>query len=189
MRSAAALLAGLLVLAACSSGPQGGNGWVEGGGLVTVIEPDDRPDAPEVAGTAVTGEDVALSDYAGDIVVINIWGSWCPPCRAEAPVLAEVSSELVDRGVSFLGIAIRDNAAASRAFEERYGIEYPSIDDPGGRQLLGFREYPANAVPVTYVIDPDGRIAARVLDEIERSTLVGLLEDVADEYDVDLGEL
>lgn len=184
----AVLLAGCLVLAGCSGGgSQGGQGWVGGEGLVTTIDPDDRPEAPEVAGTSLTGEQVALADFSGDIVVLNIWGSWCPPCRAEAPVLAEVSAELRDRGVSFLGVAIRDNTASARAFEQRYGIEYPSIDDPGGRQLLGFAgSYPAAAVPVTYVITPDGLIAARVLDEVDRSTLTGLIEDVAAEYDIDL---
>lgn len=190
IQAGAALLAAVLALSACGDGPRGSGGWVEGDGMVTILEPDDRPDAPEVSGTAVTGEDVDLGDYEGDIVVLNVWGSWCPPCRAEAPVLAELSDELADRDVSFIGIAIRDNTAAARAFEQRYGIEYPSIDDPGGVQLLGFADsLPAAAVPTTYVFDPDGRIVARVLDEVERSTLAGLIADVAEEYDIDVGDL
>lgn len=93
-------------------------------------------------------------------------------------MLAELSQELAD--VQFLGIVVRDQVDAARAFEDKFGIEYPSIFDQGGTQLLGFvgASYPAAAVPTTYVIDAEGRIAARILDEVDRGTLTGVIDEI-----------
>ena len=84
----------------------------------------------DVSGAALSGDPLALSDLRDRVVVVNVWGSWCPPCREEAPVLAKVSAEYAARGVSFVGINVRDNPAAARAFEENYGSTIPASRTP-----------------------------------------------------------
>lgn len=151
-------------------------------GLVTEFPVTDRGQPVAVDGTTLTDDLLALTDLRGQVVVLNVWGSWCPPCREEAPVLATVSTEYADRGVSFVGINVRDNRAAAVAFERRYDITYPSIEDQGGRALLALNQYvPANAVPVTLVLDRQGRVAARVLGAVEAGTLTALLDTVLTE--------
>lgn len=133
----------------------------------------------DVSGATLSGDPLALSDLRDRVVVVNVWGSWCPPCREEAPVLAKVSAEYAARGVSFVGINVRDNPAAARAFEENYGIDYPSIEDTDGRVVLALDQYiPASAVPVTLVLDREGRVAARVLGAVRETTLRRLLDTV-----------
>lgn len=95
-------------------------------------------------------------------------------------MLEEVAQQYADRGVQFLGLNVRDQTAAARAFEERIGTTYPSIVDSDGRQQLGFADsLPSQAIPTTWVIDAKGRVAARVIDpELRASTLSGVLDDV-----------
>ncbi len=180
----AALLATLLLAAGCT-GPSlssgGEQGFVTSDGSVSVLEPSEReaPDG-EVAGETVDGEPVALADYAGDVVVMPVWGSWCAPCIAEAPLLADAARDLSDDGVSFLGINNRDyDEASARRFTENFDLPYPSLYDPEGNLLLNFRgTLPPLAVPTTVVIDADGRVAARIIGELNASTLYGVVEDV-----------
>jgi len=109
-----------------------------------------------------------------------VWGSWCGPCRAEAPMLAEAARDLEDDGVVFLGIDSRDpNEAQVRRFLERFDIPYDSIYDPDGITLLSFHgTLPPNTIPSFVFIDAEGRVAARALDSMTRSTLYGVVEDV-----------
>lgn len=183
----AASLATLALVAGCA-GPSlssgGEQGFVTSDGSVLVLEPSER-DAPdgEVAGETVDGEPVALADYAGDVVVMPVWGSWCAPCIAEAPMLADAARDLSDDGVSFLGINNRDyDEASARRFTENFDIPYPSLYDPEGNLLLNFRgTLPPLAVPTTVVIDADGRVAARIIGKVNTSTLYGVVEDVLGE--------
>ena len=144
---------------------------------VTEYPVADRGRPVELSGGTLTDETLDLTDMRGDVVVVNVWGSWCVPCRIEAPVLARVSQEYRQRGVSFVGVNVKDNRAAAVAFEEEYGITYPSIEDTDGRAVLALSQYvPASAVPVTLVLDRDGRVAARVLGAVREATLRALLE-------------
>lgn len=185
LRRTPLLLAVLLlsaVLAACSDdvGSSGDSGFVSGKGIITRLAVDERKQPGEVAGETVDGEQISLADFEGRTVVVNVWGSWCAPCRAEAPDLVAASEELADRDVVFLGINSRDlDKAAARAFQRRFEVPYPSIYDQQGRTLLAFRgTLSPNAIPSTVVIDDQGRVAASVIGEVSRSTLVGLVEDV-----------
>jgi len=114
-------------------------------------------------------------------VVVNVWGSWCPPCRAEAPMLAGAARDLKSRDVEFLGINTRNpEQAGPRAFERRYKIPYASIYDPGGRTLLAFHgTLPPNSIPSTVVIDRRGRVAASVIGSVSRTTLDDLVDDAS----------
>lgn len=149
---------------------------------VTAYPVGDRSAPVVVTGDSLTGEVLSTEDLRGDVVVLNVWGSWCAPCREEAPVLAATSQRLADRGVSFLGINVRDNTAAALAFEKRFGIDYPSIADVDGQALLSLNQFvPANAVPVTLVLDRQGRVAARIIGVLTATSLASALDPVIDE--------
>lgn len=186
----AAVLAVLVVLTGCSESKadQTTGGFVSANGAITVVEPAEREPAPDLAGEDLHGDQIALSDFGGRTVVVNVWASWCGPCRQEAPELGAAAKALKDDDVRFLGIAIRDEASSALAFNKRYDVPYPSINDPASRTLLGFRDsLPAIAVPTTYIIDDQGRVAVRILDKTTKSTLIGLVEDVQS-GDVDAGD-
>ena len=145
---------------------------------IDVYPVGERERAPQLEGTTLDGDAFALSDWAGQVVVINVWGSWCVPCRTETPELVRLANEYADRGVRFLGINIRDNSAAARSFEDRYKVPYPSLEDPNGRLLLNFRDViPTSVVPSTVVIDRRGDVAARIIGPVTYPTLKGLLAD------------
>ena len=183
--SALLLLAVLTVggLAGCSSdvGGSGDQGYVAGNGIITTLDVAHRKAPGPVAGRTLEGKPVSLSDYAGKVVVVNVWGSWCAPCRAEAPMLADAARDLAARDVVFLGIDSRDpSTAAARAFVRRFEVPYPSIYDQRGSTLLSFRgTLTPNSVPSTVVVDRQGRVAASVLGEVTRTTLYDLVDDVA----------
>lgn len=160
----------------------GSSGISEVGRAVTEYPPAERGEPVDIAGTTLGGDRFALEDLRGEVVVLNVWGSWCSPCRAEAPILGQASRAYADDGVSFLGINVRDNEAAALAFERRYDIPYPSIADYDGRTLLGVNDYvPMSAVPVTLVLDRKGRVAARALGELRKATLTALLDNAVEE--------
>ena len=154
----------------------GGTGDVKPG--LKIFPPDERLPAPPLEGTTLDGDPFSLSDWAGKIVVINVWGSWCGPCRAETPDLVRLAREYDDRGVRFVGINTRDNPAAARSFARRFEMPYPSVVDEDGRVLLGFRNViPTAVVPSSVIVDRKADVAARVIGPVTYSTLKGLLED------------
>lgn len=177
----AAVVAAAVLLSACGAGADLGGSQASNEGFsagLTVYSPAERSAAPDIAGTTLDGEELALSDLRGNVVVINVWGSWCGPCREEAPDLARIARQTADDGVRFVGIDTRDNLAAAKAFVRAFEIPYPSWFDEDGRLLLEFSGIiPVGAVPSTVVIDPEGRIAARVVGKITYGTLRGLVDD------------
>jgi thiol-disulfide isomerase/thioredoxin len=178
-RAAVAALSVVGLCAGCAGVQGGAEGFVSGAGTVTVVEPADRVAAPPIAGETLDGDALALADFAGQLVVLNVWGSWCGPCRSEAPELIEAAAELEAGGVQFLGVNVRDHGQreAAQAFVRRFGVPYPSLYDPDGSSLLGLRPR-ASAIPSPVLIDPDGMVAATVLGEVTSSTLVELVRDV-----------
>lgn len=155
---------------------QQGNGAASG---LTAYPSGGRPPAPELAGETLDGSRIGLADLRGHVVVLNVWGSWCMPCRKEAPDLARAARETSPQGVRFVGIDTRDNADAARAFVRTFKVPYPSLIDKDGQLLLAFNGViPVSAVPSTVVVDPDGRIAARVVGPVTYDTLRGLIDDV-----------
>jgi len=174
-------LACLLALAGCSNdvGSSGNQGYVAGKGIITTVKAADRKQPGEVSGRTLDGEKVSLTDFRGKVVVVNVWGSWCGPCRAEAPMLAQASRDLAGKGVVFLGIDSRDPSKdAAKAFVRRFDVPYASLYDQQGGTLLAFRgTLTPNSVPSTVVVDPQGRVAGSVLGNLSRATLDGLVED------------
>jgi thiol-disulfide isomerase/thioredoxin len=142
-----------------------------------------REDAISLDGEDLAGDPLAVQDFRGKPVVLVVWGSWCAPCREEAPALRTVSKQTRPDGVRFIGINVRDNDASALAFERRYEIEYPSIRTADSQEaLLAFgSKLPASAVPSTMIVDPEGRLAARVIGKSTYSTLSALVEDVVAE--------
>lgn len=166
-----------LVLGACSSAAASSDGYVSGDGTVTTYHVADRLAAPPVSGAALSGQQVSLSGYRGKVVVLNFWGSWCPPCRVEGPFMATMSTEYAARGVQFLGVDVRDNAASARAYLENIGSGYPSLfDGPDGLLVLAFASIvPPEATPSTLVIDRTGRIAVRIIGPTTEPRLAAIL--------------
>jgi thiol-disulfide isomerase/thioredoxin len=148
---------------------------------LTRISPDQRQVLPTVSGPALgSNQTISTQEYRGKVVVINVWGSWCPPCRKEAPDLQAASVETKDVA-QFVGITSKDyDPAPAEAFVRSFKITYPSIYDPTGKVLLAFAgELPPSAIPSTMIIDREGRLAVRVLSEVSKITLVDMINDVA----------
>lgn len=176
----------LAVVAACGeSAADDGAGFVSGDGVIEQVPVTGRTRLPAVTGALLQGGHYDSRDLRGSVVVYNVWGSWCGPCREEAPALRRVAKVTRPRGVRFVGINVRDNDAAALAFERRYRTPYPSIRTADSQQaLLAFgSELPPSAVPSTLVVDRRGRLAARVIGKTSSGTLSVLVEDVLTEED------
>jgi thiol-disulfide isomerase/thioredoxin len=183
------LLAGALVLAGCSDGNntvaaqaagKGDRGYISADGTVESIAVADRRTTIRVQGTTLEGKPLDTSSERGKVVVLNTWGSWCPPCNAEAPDLQKVWQEQQRKGVRFVGIALREEPATGIAFQRRFRITYPSVRWDGGKVLLQLKGK-ATAPPTTLVLDKEGRLAARVSGKVDAGTLSGLVDDVRNE--------
>jgi thiol-disulfide isomerase/thioredoxin len=185
----AAALAAMLILAACASTgadeqtrSAGQVGYPDVARNLTRVPPDQRKELPTISGPALgSTQTISTQDFRGKVVVINVWGSWCPPCRKEAPDLQAASVETKDIA-QFVGITSKDyDPAPAEAFVRSFKITYPSIYDPTGKVLLAFAgELPPSAIPSTMIIDREGRLAVRVLSEVSKITLVDMINDVAD---------
>ena len=182
-RTAASLVAALAfggLLAGCSGGGDAvaGQNYISGDGTVATLPVAERKDPVRLAGATLDGGRLDVSDFRGEVVVLNVWASWCPPCIAEAKDLEQVYRATEGDGVRFVGINTDTDLAAARAHERRFDVTYPSIDSDGGRALLALRgTLQPQAKPTTLVLDREGRVAARVLGKVDASTLTGLVTD------------
>lgn len=190
-RRAALLVAGVaggaLLLSACSGEQPGSSSgdtkFVKGTGEITKVPEGRRTEVPDLSGGAVDGKKLKLSDYRGKVVVLNVWGSWCSPCRAEAPNLAKVAHDTEGKGVQFLGVNTRDlDKANAKAFERTYDIDYPSFYDPSGNLILKFPKNALNpqAIPSTLILDKHGRVAVRALKSLSEKELRSALDPLID---------
>ncbi|MFN2589371.1 MAG: TlpA family protein disulfide reductase [Actinomycetota bacterium] len=133
---------------------------------------------PALSGPGVTGHRVDSSVYAGKMVLINFWASWCAPCRREQPGLEALWRRLGPTGaVAFVGVNHRDNASKANAWIERYGVTYPSISDPGGEIAARFG---VPFLPATILVDRTGQLRYRLIGAQEPDFVEGLLDVVAD---------
>ncbi len=184
---AAVAVAAVLAAAGCDGGqiaandPQSsGQSFVGSSYQSAFYQPAKRPVAPAVSGTTMTGQRLSLASYRGDVVVLNFWGSWCAPCQHEAPALGTLARQLQVSGVRFVGVDIRDEPDAARAFMQQFDVGYPSLNDPDDDIALLFHStVPPADIPTTLVIDRSGRIAARIFGEASYRQLKALVDQVA----------
>lgn len=151
--------------------------YIAGDGSVTEYAAGDRGEPLTVTGTKYDGTVVDSADWAGEVTVVNFWYAACAPCREEAPDLVALHDEYESAGAQFFGVNIRDTEQTAEAFERRFEIPYPSLDDQDGGVLLAMTSYvPPQAVPTTLVIDKEGRVSARILGLADKTTLGALIE-------------
>lgn len=178
MKKFAALLILALTLTGCSGGGTSSNedSFVSGDGSTTFIKISDRKIAPTISGLTLSGTQYT---YTKDkVAVVNVWASWCAPCRAEAPTLAALANKYTD--VAFIGILTRDNPATAEAFQRRFKLPYPTVIDDS--ILIGFKgSLPANAIPSTVILDKKGKVAARISGTVTVAALSELIEKVSKE--------
>jgi thiol-disulfide isomerase/thioredoxin len=171
-------LSSLILLTGCGGGgtSSGQESFISGNGSITFIEESKREAAPVLSGMTLKGVNYSYSGKG--VAVVNVWASWCAPCRAEAPTLASLSTKYSD--VPFIGILTRDNPASAEAFERKFALPYPTLIDDS--VLIGFRKsLPANAIPSTVVLDKNGLVAARISGAITVASLTSLIEKVSSE--------
>jgi peroxiredoxin len=184
---AALTVASALALAGCSSsgssssdsGPE--TSFVKGDGEVTTVAATHRHGPISLSGKDLNGQQLSLGSYRGKVVVINVWGSWCGPCRAEASGFETVYKAEQAKGVQFVGIDTRDlQVPEAQAFVSSHGLTYPSLYDPDGSLLLRFPagSLDPEAIPSTLILDRQGRIAVRALEPLESNQLTQLLAPV-----------
>jgi len=157
-----------------------GKGYISGDGSVEQIPLASRGDPVGLDGATLEGSAWSLASLPpGTLLVLNVWGSWCGPCVAEAPELEKAWTQLQAQGrpVQFLGLDFKEGPEAGLAFQRRYGVTYPSLKYDGGLAILGLQGK-APTVPTTLVLDGSHRIAARILGQTTAVTLTGLVTDV-----------
>ncbi|MDA3021648.1 MAG: TlpA disulfide reductase family protein [Actinomycetota bacterium] len=153
------------------------SGYVAGDGSIVVLPEAGRLPAPSLAGTTLTGGSFDLAQAKGEVVVLNVWASWCAPCRAEAADLEATWASFADDDVQFVGLNTRDSPRSAEAFVKRFKITYPSVVDTDGQLQLLFRDtLPPQAIPSTLLVDKQGRVAARALGIVSESSLRALIE-------------
>lgn len=169
-----ALLPLVLVTACAGAGTSAPNesAFVSGDGVAIYVQKADRKMAPSLNGRTLSG----LNFVGGrKVTVVNVWASWCSPCRAEAPLLEDFATKRTE--IQFIGILTRDNPTAAQSFVKRFKITYPILTDDA--VLAGFRgSLVPNAIPTTIIIDSDGRAAVRISGQVTYALLDNMINKV-----------
>jgi len=138
-------------------------------GLIAAVGRGEKPEAPDFSLPVLgSGEELQLSSLRGNPVVLNVWASWCDPCREEAPALQRAYERWGEQGVVVLGVDYQDATDAALAFVAEHGLTYRSVRDGSGSVLAG---YGVTGVPETFFIDRDGRVVDHVSGPIDLATL------------------
>ncbi|MBK5250433.1 MAG: TlpA family protein disulfide reductase [Actinomycetales bacterium] len=183
-----AAVVGVLLLSGCAGDPvapsasstdEVSSGYVSGDGSVETWPAPDRGEPVELAGASFDEQPVDIGHWRADVVVVNFWYAACPPCRKEAPDLAAVSADYADDGVHLLGVNHTDDPGTALAFERRFEIPYPTLNDVDASGVAAMQgAVPLQAMPTTVVLDGEGRVVARILGLADPSVLRALIDDV-----------
>jgi cytochrome c biogenesis protein CcmG/thiol:disulfide interchange protein DsbE len=163
-----ALLAWALVK---SGGSPGGLGVNNAFGEVPV----EREAAREFSLELLDGSTVTLSGLRGNVVLLDFWASWCPPCRQEAPILAQVYLEYRERGVEFIGVDIWDRRQDAQAYVDRYDITYPNGIDARGVIAI---DYGVRGIPEKFLIDGGGALVKKFVGPMSADSLRAALDEL-----------
>ena len=147
---------GFLALLASASGS--GAGPDVTGETLTAIP--DKPPAPGFTLPDIDGRTHRLSDYLGQVVVVNFWATWCPPCREEMPSMQRAWEQVRNNDVVFLGINVGETADEIFTFTGDYAVDFPLLMDQDSRTV---QSWPIRGLPTTYIVDSDGRLAYRAV--------------------------
>lgn len=189
-RLVAAVLGLVLVVTGCTTGKDavvtgGSFNFVSPGGKVDITyDVADRQPSPTLSGDDLMneGKQLSIANFPGKVIVLNLWGQWCGPCRVEAPEMQKVYDQTKASGVEVIGIDLRDNdRKPPQDFMRDRNLTYPSIYDPSGRTLLQLSGYPRNIIPSTIVLDKQHRVAAVFLRELLASDLLPVVQRLAAE--------
>lgn len=153
-------------------------GYVSGNGQTTLVASAERGEPISLSGTTLDGEPLDIASWKGAPIVVNLWASWCGPCRTEARALESVFQQFKDQNVKFLGLNTRDGLEAAKAFNKRFETGYPSIQDKDGQLTLVFGNLGPAATPSTIILDSEGRVAARILGPVTEAELRSVLTAV-----------
>lgn len=191
IRLGAVIVTAAVLLSGCTAdklaadyGSGGNKNYVAGDGSVREIAPADRGKPITFTGTSDGGDQVSSADFLGQVLVVNFWAGYCAPCRVEAPELEKLAKKWDGNGAAFLGVNTYDEAPTAQAFARTYGVTYPSIIDAktGAVQLAFAGNVPPSALPTTIVLDSQGRVAARILGQLEAASILdAIIKTVADE--------
>ncbi|MEY3310154.1 MAG: hypothetical protein RL107_290 [Actinomycetota bacterium] len=184
---ALSLATSLALLGGCASNDPLANqvtedDYTSSDGSITELALSNRDEPISFESSNTTNDStIRSSDYVGSVLIVNFWFAACPPCRFEAPDLAELAAQYADREVQFLGINVYDDVAVANSFERDFDIPYPSIlDADTGEVRLAFAgQLPPNGVPTTIIIDRQGRVASRLSGAIlDRAVFEEMIESV-----------
>ena len=146
---------------------------------VTIVPPEEREQSIVIGGETADGTELSTTQYAGDIIVVNAWASWCPPCIEELPLLASAAEAFADRGVTFIGLNSLDDPIAAASLLG--SSTYRSIDDRDGAILATVPGVPPRSLPSTVILDRQGRIAVRIIGPVKPGQLESALESLVAE--------
>ena len=177
-RLAVTTFVSLIFLTGCGAGglsTKNQNAFVSGDGVAIYLKASDRKSAPIISGATLKDGNITLA--RNKVTVLNVWASWCSPCRAEAPLLSDFSVKYLSKGVQFAGILTRDNISSALEFTKRFNLSYPTFTDDA--VLAKFRNsLVPNAIPTTLILDSHGYVAARVSGEVTVALLTNLIDKV-----------
>lgn len=176
-RAVVGLLTAALLITGCgemTSQPLVANSGTPG---LLITPPGLRPPAPAIRGDALQGGSVDLADYAGQIVLLNAYASWCPPCLEELPELAAADRDMANLQV--IGVNVADVPKAGLGVLTAVGAEYPAIFDPRGLLLAEFTATPTRGLPFSVLIDEQGRVAGRIIGPATEPMLKEAIQRIA----------
>lgn len=177
-------VAATLVLSGCTTdklasdySSNSGTSYNDDNGRPVLVKAADRAKAISFQAKTDDGMPLSIADYKGKVVVVNFWYASCGPCRAEAPILQGLYDKYQDQGVAFIGVNTFDQPEQALSFEKKYGVTYPSVMDvDSGAVRIAFAGAVApTATPTTYVLDSKGRVAARIVGELQSQSILNTL--------------